>query len=146
MRFHWGWKLAIVYSTFAMATLAFVVFSFSVNTDLVRDDYYEHSLKENQHKAARARANSLQPPPSVRTHKTGIVISMPAGLNVTRGLIGLSRPSDRRKDKTFSINLDADGSMLIPADSIAAGRWDITVEWETNGKGYLINESLMFTK
>jgi hypothetical protein len=39
MNMHWGWRLAIVYTLFALGTLSFVGFALTNEVDLVRPDY-----------------------------------------------------------------------------------------------------------
>ena len=44
-RFHWGWRIALIYTTFALATIGFMIFSFTQKVDLVSTQYYADELK-----------------------------------------------------------------------------------------------------
>ena len=47
-RFHWGWRIALIYTTFALATIGFMIFSFTQKVDLVSTQYYADELSMMQ--------------------------------------------------------------------------------------------------
>jgi hypothetical protein len=59
MRLSWGWRIAIVYTVFAVSTVAFVAFAMTENVELVRKDYYEYSLVHDRTNASLNRAQHL---------------------------------------------------------------------------------------
>jgi hypothetical protein len=59
MRINWGAAIALVYITFAAATVSFVVFAIGRPVELVSADYYEQSLKHDAHRQAIANADAL---------------------------------------------------------------------------------------
>ena len=42
---NWGWKIALVYTLFALMTLGFVVLGSMKKVNLVEKDYYEKEIK-----------------------------------------------------------------------------------------------------
>ena len=45
----WGWKITLLYGGFVTMMVTLVVLSSQQDIPLVRDDYYEHDLKYNEH-------------------------------------------------------------------------------------------------
>lgn len=45
IRLHWGTGIALAYTTFALATIGFVVFAMQRPVDLVSADYYADALR-----------------------------------------------------------------------------------------------------
>ena len=54
--FHWGWRISIIYISFALSTLGFMFFSLTQKVDLVSDTYYKEEL--NYEKTIAAKKNS----------------------------------------------------------------------------------------
>ena len=59
MRLHWGVGIAATYLVFAGATAGFVAFAMQQRVDLVRPDYYAHSLTLDAQRRAEARTAAL---------------------------------------------------------------------------------------
>ncbi|HHH52947.1 MAG TPA: hypothetical protein ENK91_04760, partial [Bacteroidetes bacterium] len=43
-RFHWGWAIAVFYTSFVAVMVYFVIYSKSVDHSLVRDNYYDYDV------------------------------------------------------------------------------------------------------
>jgi len=132
----WGWRIAIVYTTFAVATLSFVAFAMTQKVDLVRQDYYEHSLQHDRTMAARQRAQSLpQQPASFDENQNVIVISLPSAPE-HRTELRLYRPSTSALDTSFIVTTDADGHAQVDCSQLTTGLWTATLQWTADGDDY----------
>lgn len=136
-RFHWGWRIGIVYTVFALGTLGFVVFAMTQEVDLVRSDYYEYSLDHDSRMSARQHANALGTPLSVSVSGSMIVVSFPAEQAAqARGTVALYRASSTQHDRELALALDANGTMSIPTSGMEQGKWTVTVQWSTAGQQF----------
>lgn len=135
-RFHWGWRITIVYSVFALATLGFVFFAFTQDVDLVRDDYYEYTLQHDQRMAARAAADAL-PNAEIEQGPSVVHIHIPAHhASTARGQVVLYRPNSTTNDKTIPLAVDESGTMTIPLTGMGVGKWTVTATWNVEDSIY----------
>lgn len=138
-RFHWGWGIAAVYIVFAAATLSFVAFAFTVDVDLVRTDYYEHSLRHDDRMRARAAAaaSSEARMSVVQTVDDQVLkIVVPATHQEAVGRVELYFAGAPDRDQSLELTLDATGGMQIPVGHLHSGKWVATVAWSHAGRSY----------
>lgn len=126
--FHWGWRIAIVYTLFAAATLGFVFFALSQDVDLVREDYYQYSLDHDQRMQARAAAKA-QPEAMLEFHEGTIHIHVPAAHAQATGTVTLYRPATTGDDRSIPLHVSEGAMMTIPTTNMSPGKWVVTVSW-----------------
>mgnify|MGYP000944372781 FL=1 len=132
----WGWRIALVYTTFAVATLAFVAFAMTQNVDLVRQDYYEQSLRHDQTMPERQRAQTLDHQPArYDANRNVISISIPTAREHQADL-RLYRPSSSTLDTTIIVSTDVDGKAQVDCSQLTLGVWTATLRWTSNGHDY----------
>lgn len=147
MKINWGTGIVIAFALF-MGFILFFVFSVQSNhkydNELVVEEYYkqerglEAQLGKEQNAAALLHKVTID-----NSDKDVIKILFPEGFDSTKikGKVSLYRPSDQKLDFEIPISVSA-SYLLIPKGDLAGGRWDITVNWEYNGKGYINKEML----
>lgn len=138
-RIHWGWKIVISYVVFITGTVSWVGYAITREVDLVRPDYYEHGLQQDQTMAARGRAHALSALASIRVDRAldAFVIQIPKEQAVSAtGTITLYRPNASREDQTLPLALSNDGTMIIHAANMSRGVWRITADWSFANKTY----------
>ena len=141
-RFHWGWRITIVYSIFALGTLGFVFFAFTQDVDLVRENYYEYSLQHDQRMEAR-HAASLLVGASVEQGGNIVHVHLPAEHRASaQGQVVLYRPNSTTSDQTLPLQLDASGTMTIPLKGMAVGKWTVTATWKVEDTVYEIEHPI----
>jgi nitrogen fixation protein FixH len=146
MKINWGTGIVIAIVLF-MSFILFFVLSVQANhkydNELVVEEYYKQERvlqkKIDKEENAVALTNKLQ----IDTTATGIRITFPKEFDATKikGKVSLYRPSSRGLDFEIPISLSTP-YMLIPKSALAGGRWDITIDYNYNGKGYLTTKSL----
>jgi len=139
MKINWGWKIVIAYAVFIIGTSAWVAYAVTTDVGLVREDYYEHSLKEEQTMAARSAGHALGASASIEfdQKQNAFVIQIPSEQSgAAKGTITLYRPNSAKEDRVFPLITEANGTMLIATTNLSAGIWQITAEWTFNGKSY----------
>ena len=55
------------------------------------------------------------------------------------GKVSLYRPSSQKLDFEISISLSSP-HLLIPKSNLVGGRWDIIIDWNYQGVGYINKE------
>ncbi len=145
MKFHWGWGIAIAYTTFVVVMVTLVIKSKSVDHALVAEDYYAQDLAYQQHYDKLANAASLKEDLKIFADREGqtVVLRFPVELGEPSGRVIFFRPSDKRLDKAFDIRVDAQGEMRVPMATLARGFWRVKVDWQAGGKAYYKEVALM---
>lgn len=136
-KFHWGWRIGIVYTAFALATLGFVGFALTQEVDLVRSDYYEHSLEHDATMLARSNAKQLGASAGISIENGLIVVTVPeAHVTALAGTVVLYRATTTKHDRTFELKPDGQGRMQISTQGLERGKWTVTVQWSDGTKKY----------
>ena len=146
MKISWGTGIVIAFGLFMSFILFFV---FRVQSDskydneLVVEEYYkqERSLEDKLSKEQNAAL--LEHQVQIATTGNAIEVIFPEGFDYTKitGKVSLYRPSNQKLDFEKPISLTGN-RLLIPTIDLAGGRWDITIDWEYQGKGY-INKKML---
>jgi nitrogen fixation protein FixH len=142
--FHWGWRIGLVYTLFALAILVFVAFALTQNVDLVRPDYYEQSLQYDAIQTARSNAASLGDRISISYKRDNtIAVQIPLEhVGHAEGSVLLYRPDEPNADVTLKLHTAADGSMIIAALPYKKGVWKVIVSWKAFDKIYEYQSSI----
>jgi hypothetical protein len=127
-RFHWGWRIGIIYTTFALATIGFMIFSFTQKVDLVSKQYYADELKHDAKMLAEKNAMDLQEELSLISEGNLLTVRFP---NIPDGgTVHLYRPSESDMDKKLTITPDKTEQAFSIAQ-LASGLWIAKVEWKS---------------
>ena len=146
MKISWGTGIVIAFGLFMSFILFFV---FRVQSDskydneLVVEEYYKQERSLEDKLAREQNAVSLKQQVQIETTPKGIEVIFPEGFDYNRikGKVFLYRPSNQKLDFEKPISLTGN-RLLIPTIDLAGGRWDITINWEYEGKGY-INKKML---
>lgn len=146
MKINWGTGIIIAFAVF-MAFIMFFVFKVQSNSfydnELVVEEYYKQERVLQSQLDKEQNAVLLVHKVYVQDIGKEIRIDFPEefdGSKIT-GKVSLYRPSSQKLDFEIPISLSAH-HLLIPKSDLAGGRWDITVDWQYNGKGYINKEML----
>lgn len=130
----WIWGVTGGYLLFAAATLGFVAFALTQDTELVSPDYYQRGTAHQAHMDATSRALAL--PDSLAwtvALKGGQVTCRFARADI-QGRFHLYRPADAALDRRLDIALQ-DGAQTLSTD-LAPGRWILQIDWTMDGLAY----------
>lgn len=144
----WGKKILILYLGF-VAMIVFMVYkTMNQKIDLVADDYYEQELKYEDKITGQRNTNTLTEQPQCVINNNNIIITFPKELNTAnvKGSLSFFCPSDNKKDKTMSLQLDNSNQQIISHSTIAAGLYKVKLEWQTEGKNYYYETPLVISK
>jgi nitrogen fixation protein FixH len=146
MKINWGTGIFIATVAFMSFILYFVLkvqADSSYDHELVAEEYYKLELDfQNQLDKSQ---NTLDKGYQLIIQKTpdGIAIKFPESINKQsiEGKVSLYRPSNQRLDFEYKIS-NSNQDLLIPKESLLDGRWDISVDWQYEGKSFLSKETL----
>lgn len=148
MKINWGTGIVIAFALFMSFILYFV---FKVQSDskydneLVTEDYYKKEIRVQSDIQKVQNANELKVKVVFANTEKGIQIAFPKDLNFNKikGTVSLYRPSNQKLDFETPISLSST-DLLIPNNNLVGGLWDISVEWNYEGKTYLNKEEIYF--
>lgn len=148
MKINWGMGIVIAIGLF-MTFILVLVYKMTVDEkydyDLVVEEYYKKELAFQEEIDAERNALSLSESIKGTKVDSGWLLTFPKEIDSSKikGSVFLYRPSNKQLDFDFSIELSG-LNLLIPDERLLDGRWNITVEWEYDGKPYLYKESITY--
>jgi nitrogen fixation protein FixH len=142
-RFNWGWRIIAAFAIFIAGTSTWVAYAMSSDVDLVRADYYEAGLKEDQTVAADERGVKSGATVDYDAATQMLHIAIPHQ-QIANGTVTFYRPSDSHADRHFALKLNEQGTMQIPVGNLIAGHWRVSLDWLTNGTTYSLEKAYTF--
>ena len=148
MKINWGTGIVIAFALF-MSFILYFVFKVQSDTkydnELVTEEYYKKEIRVQSDIQNVQNANDLKVKVVIANTEKGIQITFPKDLDFKKikGTVSLYRPSNQKLDFETSISLSS-SDLLIPKNNLVGGLWDITVEWNYDGKTYLNKEQIYF--
>jgi nitrogen fixation protein FixH len=146
MKINWGTGIVIAFVLF-MGFILFFVFKVQSDSkydnELVVEEYYKQERVLQKQLDKEQNSAAMHDKVKIENGQEAIRISFPEEYDAQKikGKVSLYRPSDSKLDFQIPISLSAH-NLLLPKSDLAGGRWDITVTWEYEGKGYSIKERL----
>jgi hypothetical protein len=145
MKINWGTGIVIAFALFITFILYFV---FKVQSDikydneLVTEDYYKKETLVQGNIEKQENAKTLVNKVTIENTAEGIKIQFPSDFDYSKiqGKVSLYRPSSQKLDFEINISLSSP-HLLIPRSNLADGLWDISVDWNYEGKEFLNKQS-----
>jgi hypothetical protein len=146
MRINWGTSIVIAFALFISFILYFVIkvqSNSKYDNELVVDEYYKKDAKFGAEMVRVQNAADLFEKPAITASNGQVTIVFPKIYNADKitGKVSLYRPSNKKLDFEIPLSL-TNSTLLIPKKSLVGGRWDITIDWQYDGKLYTTKEDL----
>jgi hypothetical protein len=146
MRINWGTSIVIAFALFISFILYFVIkvqSNSKYDNELVVDEYYKKDAKFGAEMVRVQNAADLSDKPAITATngEVTIVFSKIYDSKKITGKVSLYRPSNKKLDFEIPLSL-TNSTLLIPKKSLVGGRWDITIDWQYEGKLYTSKEDL----
>ncbi len=132
---NWGKSIFLFYSLFVIAIVSFVVFAFSVDVNLVAEDYYKQEIVYQEQINRLKNTEELVGKPSLKLKNTFVELTFPTEVK-PKGVIHFFRPSDGSQDRRVAIALGVNGTQQIDFSTQKTGKWIAKLTWEQEGKKY----------
>lgn len=142
---NWGWKIAILYSFFAVATLSTAMYFMTQKVDLVADDYYKQEMEYQRQIDKMSNAQALPQPLDIvyLPSEKEVQLSFPLDqLKDLKGTIHFYRPSDAGKDVSFDLKPSLSGMQAVSVSDMKHGYWKVKVSWQTGKASYFHEKRL----
>lgn len=137
---NWGTKLIIAMALFMAFIIALSTkMIFSDKDDLVEKDYYERGLNYDRDYLRKKNTEQDHAEPQIEQGPDSIRITF---VQPATGVMKLAHASDRRRDKSFTINSDQSGNVFIPVRGIERGYWHLALEWKSGQKMYMFEKGI----
>jgi nitrogen fixation protein FixH len=148
MKINWGTGIVIAIALFMSFILYFVITMMTdskYDYEMVVDDYYKQEIGFQAELDGRNNAAALPYKIRVEQNLEGIQLVFPDEIasQMENGSVYFYRVNKKDLDFEKTIVL-TNQKMLIPAEDLLPGRWDVSVRWEMNGKTYITQEQITF--
>lgn len=136
---NWGKGIIIGMGAFMTFIIILGVNMFKQAPNDFDPKYYEKGLAfdTTYAKEKRVYADKAQPLFKLLSDSLQFTFTAPS-----EGSARFERPDDKDLDRSVSFKTNAANTMKIAAGNFEKGRWDLTLDWESHGKKYLIRRSL----
>ncbi|MBS1520259.1 MAG: FixH family protein [Bacteroidetes bacterium] len=139
IKLNWG-------SGIAIGMTAFVAFIVVLGVQMFRDSpgdydhqYYEKGLAYDSVYTKEKQVITDKVTPHFKLGNKSMLIQF-AGASA--GHIRFERPSDPDQDKLLTFQSSGSDQTVIPLEKFGAGQWQVTLDWESNGKKYLYQREM----
>lgn len=143
MKLHWGNYIAIFFTCFVVFILFLVYKTFSVNTELVSEDYYDKEIAYQQKIDKLSNTERMHAYVKIIQLEDSVQFIFPNEYadDSVHGTIKLYRPADVSKDLAIPIVL-ANKKQLYPKSLLTKGNYVVHIDWKGNDVPFYTEESL----
>jgi len=148
MKINWGAGIVIAMVIF-MSFILVLVIKMSVdkdyNYDLVIEDYYKEELAFQKEIDGEQNLTDLSEKIIFNKVVEGCLVKFPSEIEASKinGTVYLYRPSNKNLD--FELPLVLSGTdLLIPANRLLDGRWNIRIKWTYENVDYIYKKSITY--
>lgn len=147
MKFNWGTGIIIFFSFFAISMVSLVVATARHPPQMVQKDYYALDLNYQERLEKKQNTATLATMPQVSFDAAAQVVRVkfPEGMTAQSGTAKCYRSATTHDD--VSVKIENATSVDVPAETFAAGRWHIELDWvAADGKKYFWETTTFVTK
>ena len=139
MRFTWGTGLLLFILIFISLCVAFMIFAFNQNINLVQKEYYEKGVDFDKEKAVTERSMMYKDIINIKTESDAILISLPDSFinKVSEAEIFFYRPSDENLDQKLKLNSD---TTILKKENFVSGRYIAKISWIMKDEKYFLEK------
>lgn len=148
MKWNWGKGLVVGMLAF-MSFILYLVITMSTDKkyshDLVTEEYYAKEMAYQKEIDAEENVLSLSNKITGERTPEGWLLTFPKELQKPShsGEVFLYRPSNKQLDFQFPLELSGQ-NLLIPDNKLIDGRWNITIDFQHEGKNFLYKEAISY--
>ncbi|RWY54341.1 FixH family protein [Mucilaginibacter gilvus] len=136
---NWGKGIIGGMVLFMLFILSMCIYMFMAPEDGYDHQYYEKGLNFDKDfkKEKQVQTDHASPVITVSGKMINVLFNKPAA-----GTIKFVRPSNEALDNEIKLDSTAGKNIAIPAGSMAVGRWQIVINWESSHKAYLYQQKI----
>lgn len=135
MKMHFGHKIFLTFTAFAVLMGVLVYKSFQTDFELVSKNYYQEELEYQKVIDANQNREALQSPVRIEINGDQLQVVLPAEMNnkALSGAIFFYCPSNSKQDQSFPIQASTTD---IPLKALAKGGYVVKTSWTAEGKSF----------
>ena len=148
MKINWGTGL-VIGMAFFIGFILFLVYRMTTDNnlehDLVTEGYYQKEMELQDDIYAQQNTAAMEKKITGIKNDMGYLLQFPEGFKPEKitGKVFLYRPSNKQLDFEIPLEL-TDPNLLIPDNRLLDGRWNITMDWEYEGKKYRFKKQITY--
>lgn len=144
MRLSWGQGIFLTMTAFVLLMAWFAWRAYMHSEELVTENYYEQELVYQHQIDKRNNLAALGGNAAVLGEAGRIVVQLPEAHrgHAVKGVARLLRPSDHRADRELPLVPDSLGRCTLDMADALRGAYRISVDWEVDGKGFLLESDV----
>lgn len=137
---NWGWRITIVYSLFALSMIGAVVYSTTLDVNLVEENYYEKEVSYQQ--VITKKENAIRDAATFEVNVVGdsVVVFFPT--EVVQGKAYFIRAADVNNDKKFELKV-VNGRQVFSKELFKPGSYDLQIDWKGNEAEYYWEQKIV---
>lgn len=137
---NWGLKIVVGLGAFMLFIIFATIYMVSKDSDtLIDENYYENSLSYNEVYDRKQNLVDDDARPLLKLENDTLSIIFKSTNN--KGELSLKRPSDGSLDKVIPL-FTSSNIYTLPVSTFSKGNWNLEINWESNNKSYVDNQSL----
>ena len=121
-KFNWGWGITLFMIGF-ISFMGYLTYkAFSIDFDLVADDYYAQELVYEEHLTHLRNSAALDSRPEILLTDQNLRLVFPSGTQPDKvsGKLHFYDPASRDKDRFLDIVLNEEGEMNLPLEQLSS--------------------------
>jgi hypothetical protein len=142
MKFNWGHGLTLGMILFVGYIMFMVVQALQTDHDLETEDYYAKELLFQETIDKNKNFLLLKKYFVVRIENKKMFLVFPH-TKIDSGSITLYRPSDKKLDSSYLLNISDSGSQTIDVSDKPIGRYILEADWRVDDKGFFLKKSIV---
>ncbi|WP_306643665.1 FixH family protein [Sanyastnella coralliicola] len=142
MKFTWGHGITLFIIGFIIFMSYLTIQAFSVDFDLVAENYYEQELAyQEQLDRMQNLANAGIEPEVIIDHQQ-VAVVLNDDNTLTSGKIKLYSPASKLGDREAEWTNEVAGTFGLPTTGLNPGWYEVQVHWEMNGTNYYFEQEI----
>ena len=139
MKFNWGTGLFIFILIFISLCVAFMIFAFNQNINLVQNEYYEKGVAYDNEMNISERSVSFIDKINIENVDKHIVVSFPDSFiyQTKDAEVFFYRPSDNHEDVRIKLVND---TLVLPKEKFISGRYIVKISWTKNDEQFMVEK------
>lgn len=131
---NWGYRIAILYTSFVIFMVTMVVMTFQYKVNLVAPDYYKQEMSYQSEINKMNNTGALSEEVTLQYKEDMLWLNLPGG--EAEGEILFFRPSDASKDFKIALSTDDAGLQALPTEGLDLGLWRLKIDWSVKDKNF----------
>lgn len=147
MKFNWGTGIFIFIGFFILSGVAFIIFAYNQNINLVHDNYYEKGLNYSQRMEAGERAAKYKNDIEVSNNEEFVIVKFSEQLAKTleNGELVFFRSSDKKRDIKLKLKPFEKG-LHVPLGDFINGKYIVQIKWTFKDEDYYLEKDCYINK